>query len=99
MGKFFDALKKSEAIKKTRSPESAPKKVVKMSPQTIDELRLDTTAPQEPDVDADQPKAMVQLQGQPSRLLEPLGVSGRLRDQHARRCDRQRPPDHRKLQG
>lgn len=50
MGKFFDALKKSEGITKEPHPsERRQKKLVNISPDVIDALRLDTTAPEEPE--------------------------------------------------
>lgn len=48
MGKFFEALKKSETLNRQPSPESAPKKVVTISPETVDALKLHTTATQGP---------------------------------------------------
>jgi len=45
MGKFSDALKKSKIVKKQPSVEPAPEKVVRMSPEAIDELRLHTIVP------------------------------------------------------
>ena len=44
MGKFFEALKKSETGKRHSSPEPARKKLVKISREAVDALRLDTTA-------------------------------------------------------
>ena len=48
MGKFFEALKKSETLNRQPSPKPAPKKVIKISSETVDALKLDTTATQEP---------------------------------------------------
>ena len=47
MGKFFDALKKSETFKRS-SPVPPSKKVVKISTEKIEALRLGTTAPGPP---------------------------------------------------
>lgn len=48
MGKFSEALKKSESVRKEPSPKPAPKKVVKTSAETVDALRLHIRAPQGP---------------------------------------------------
>ena len=48
MGKFSEALKKSESVRNEPSPKPTPKKVVNISPETIDALKLDTTATQGP---------------------------------------------------
>ena len=48
MGKFLEALKKSQTVNARPSPKPAPKKVVNISPGTVDALKLDTTAMQGP---------------------------------------------------
>ncbi|NVM21506.1 MAG: polysaccharide biosynthesis tyrosine autokinase [Desulfobacterales bacterium] len=48
MGKFFDALKKSESPNKPLSPKPDAMKAGKVSPDAVDALRLDTTALQSP---------------------------------------------------
>ncbi len=48
MGKFFEALKKSQTVNGRPSPEQAPKKVVSISPEAVDALKLDTTTMQGP---------------------------------------------------
>ncbi len=48
MGKFFEALKKSQTVHGQVSPEPPPKKVVKVTTQTLDALKLDITATPEP---------------------------------------------------
>lgn len=48
MGKFFEALKKSETLKRQPSPKQPPKKVVKISAEAVDALKLDTRALQRP---------------------------------------------------
>ena len=48
MGKFLEALKKSETVKGRSSPEPATTKVVDISPKTVDALQLNTTTTPEP---------------------------------------------------
>lgn len=48
MGKFFDALKKSEPLKEHASCMLAATTVAKISPQNVDALKLDTGAPKGP---------------------------------------------------
>jgi len=48
LGKFFEALKKSQTFNGRPSPEPTPRKVIKISPETIDALKLDTTATRGP---------------------------------------------------
>lgn len=48
MGKFSEALKKSESVRNEPSPKPALKKVDKTTAETVDTLRLDITAPQGP---------------------------------------------------
>ena len=48
MGKFLEALKKSETVNGQPSPEPAPTKVVDISRKTVDALKPDTTPTLEP---------------------------------------------------
>ena len=48
MGKFFEALKKSQTVNGRPSPGPSLKKVVNISPEKVDALKLDTTAPERP---------------------------------------------------
>ena len=48
MGKFLEALKKSQTVNTQPSPKPAPKKVINISPEAVDALKLDTTATQGP---------------------------------------------------
>jgi len=48
MGKFFEALKKSENLKKGPSGQPSPKKVVKISKETVETSKLDTRRPEAP---------------------------------------------------
>ena len=48
MSKLFNALKKSQSVNDQPSPEPAPKKAIRISNETVDALRLDTTATQLP---------------------------------------------------
>jgi capsular exopolysaccharide synthesis family protein len=49
MGKFFEALKKSEAPKRQPPPPPASEKVIKISTDTVEPLKLDTTPPEVPE--------------------------------------------------
>jgi len=48
MGKFFEALKKSERPKRQPPPPPASEKVIKISADTVETLKLDTTPPEAP---------------------------------------------------
>ena len=75
MGKFFEALKKSEEIKERQlAPESTPKKVVKISPEKIDALRLDTTASQGPTESSPLPETS--MDPRLMSFIEPNSVAG-----------------------
>jgi hypothetical protein len=49
MGKFFEALRKSENFKKGSLSPPPSRKVVKISTETVEALKLDTTPPEAPE--------------------------------------------------
>lgn len=69
MGKFLEALKKSETVNGQSSPEPAPTKVVDISRKTVDALELDTTPAWEPAQESALPRG--QLDPRLASFLEP----------------------------
>jgi protein-tyrosine kinase len=69
LGKFLEALKKSETVNGQSSPEPAPTKVVDISRKTVDALELDTTPAWEPAQESALPRG--QLDPRLASFLEP----------------------------
>jgi capsular exopolysaccharide synthesis family protein len=73
MGKFFDALKKSEGLKTKVTPAPTSEKVLKISPEKIDTLKLETVTPRGPEETS--PIAKVQLDPRLASFMEPHSVA------------------------
>ena len=77
MGKFFEALKKVRTTeRKSLASEPTQHKVVRISPEAIDALRLDTESYRSPKVE--KPSASTDMDPRLKLFLEPYSVSGEI---------------------
>lgn len=75
MGKFFEALKKSEGLKReSPSPPASAEKVVKISTDAVENLKLDTTPPEPPEEKL--PDSKVGLNPRLISVLNPQSPAG-----------------------